>query len=236
MKKFILLAAVLIASCLCANAQRFNEMFKTNKKSEMTFGIRTGYNVSNVYGTHADNDAISGGHIYGFIDIPITNGLYIQTGLQFMSKGSGKRIKESNKDVNGVEITKYVPVYLELPILASFRADISSDINLQLGVGQYVGVAVGGQYIELEKGIAKQEYTKYRYKDYCPLFSHQDKTEINYNLHRFDTGITIQAGLTFFEHLYAGMSYEIGVINLVKSGVTAYSNNGCFAVSVGYTF
>ena len=101
--------------------------------------------------------------------------------------------------------------YLEIPVLASYRYNFSDNAQLQVNVGPYFAYGIGG----------KQKYMEYEW-DY---FDDEDN--------KFDVGLQIGAGVTFAKHIYLGLAYEFGFINVVPDYKTKNSN---FMISLGYQF
>ena len=259
MKKICFVVLAFLSCAAIAGAQDFRSMFGTDQKGSLSYGVRAGYNVSNFYGhvfyggkkeSLGENiSPFSGGHIYGIVDIPVTNGFYIQSGLGFSSKGSAERYKDVQKSdgyySRDVDLYAEVPFYLEIPVLASFRADVARNVNLQVGVGPYFAVAVGGRSYDIDNGSGwdRNDGERWHWHDVesSPMFSKDG----NRGISRFDTGLTFTAGVTLFRHYYAGISYDIGLNNimnrkalaqLIEAGGAAYMHNGTFSISVGYTF
>ena len=92
MKKSFMLAAMLLTGITATSAQSFGDMFGTDQKGKISYGVRAGLNISNIggeYGPAQDLDLNSrvGFHIGGIVEIPITNGFYVQPGLLFTTRG-----------------------------------------------------------------------------------------------------------------------------------------------------
>lgn len=94
MKKSFMLAAMLLTGITATSAQSFGDMFGTDQKGKISYGVRAGLNISNIggeYGPDSDDkldfDSRVGFHIGGIVDIPITNGFYVQPGLLFTTRG-----------------------------------------------------------------------------------------------------------------------------------------------------
>lgn len=89
-----MLAAMLLTGITATSAQTFGDMFGSDQKGKITYGVRAGLNISNIggeYGPDSDDkldfDSRVGFHIGGIVDIPITNGFYVQPGLLFTTRG-----------------------------------------------------------------------------------------------------------------------------------------------------
>ena len=60
---------------------------------------------------------------------------------------------------------------------------------------------------------------------------------------RFDFGLTFSAGVMLFKHYYAGISYDVGCVNVywnhvsqLEAGISGYARTGNFSITVGYNF
>ena len=72
-------------------------MFGKDQKGKIGFGVRAGLNISNIsgeYGPDSENkldlDSRIGFQIGAVIDLPITNGFYLQPGLFVTTRGARK--------------------------------------------------------------------------------------------------------------------------------------------------
>lgn len=252
MKKVLAVTvAVLFLGGALSYAQSFRDMFKSDSKGGIEFGIRAGLNVSDLpnkvtYGgttVKEDLKAQAGFHVGGVVGIPITNGFYIQPGLMFSSKGA-RGVEE--EDILGTTTkisASYFPVYMEVPVLASFRADIVQNVKLNLNVGPYFAVGLGGN--------VKSEYTftmngsEMSQTDKMPFFGTKKVTEEGAEIEkgldakRFDCGLSFGAGVTLFENYYVGLKYDLGLMNIAKNemdNVKQVMRNGTFAITLGYNF
>jgi len=213
MKK-LLLVAVCALSTMAVSAQRASSssssFFSTEKaETGVRFGIRAGVNFSNISQKYEDEqvsstfDSRTSFHVGVIADIPLMESLYIQTGLYFQEKGS----KSDGVTTN--------PMYLEIPVLASYRYNFSDAAQLQINFGPYLAYGIGG---------------KFKYDD------GEDETD-NAGFKRFDCGLQVGAGITLAKHYYVGVSYEFGLANISHGdeyGLKTKNKN--LMVSVGYTF
>lgn len=144
MKKILLIAVCAVCS-LTASAQRASSssssFFSTEKADQgITFGIRAGLNMANMSasedGVSASPESRTSFHVGVIADIPLMQSLYIQSGLFFQNKGY--KFDDEEK-----ETAK--PMYLEIPILASYRYNFSDAIQLQINAGPYFAYGIGGK-------------------------------------------------------------------------------------------
>ena len=152
MKK-IIIVAVCAFCALTASAQRASSssssFFSTEKADGgVQFGIRAGLNMAGM-AYEEDNVTVStdnktNWHVGIIADIPMMESLYVQTGLYLQNKG----YKEKEGDY---ELTAN-PMYLEIPVLASYRYNFSDAAQLQINVGPYFAYGVGGKIKETDEG------------------------------------------------------------------------------------
>lgn len=172
----------------------------------------------------------AGFHVGAVVGIPVTNGFYIQPGLVFASKGA----REVYEGEDWKDVTSMFPVYLEIPVLASFRADVVDNVNLQLNIGPYFDFGLGGK-------------TKYRYEetdcpdevDKEPFFGKSASDEYRTGMKRFDFGLSFGLGVGLWAHYYAGIKYDVGLVNMAikdEWGNDFKAHNGTFSITLGYNF
>lgn len=223
MRKNLLVIACAFCA-LTASAQRASSssssFFSTEKSDEgITFGIRAGLNMSNM--TFSDDevsvspDSRTSFHVGVTADIPLMQSLYVQTGLFFQNKGY-------KLDYDGdTETAK--PMYFEIPVLASYRYDLSDAMQLQVNFGPYFGYGIGGK-IKLESDYDDENYE-------FDFFG--DKEDDGYK--SFNCGLQVGAGLTFNNHLYLGFSYQFGLSNISNDSDFSVKDKNCM-ISLGYNF
>ncbi len=227
MKKTLLIIACAVLS-LTASAQRASSSsssFFSTEKAEggIEFGIRAGMNLANASASDENGVSISPGnrtafHIGVTADIPLMQSLYVQTGLFFQNKG------HKYKEDEYTETSK--PMYLEIPILASYRYDFSDALQLQINADPYFGYGIGGK-IKAEWDDDDSYYE-------VDFFGDGDD---NYGANRFNCGLQFGAGLTFSNHYYLGFAYQLGLSNVIKTN-DDYDNvkDRNWMISLGYNF
>lgn len=128
----------LLFAC-CMHAQTFSEMFSP---TEFTVGVdvRGGVNVSNMICQTTEDryrmNAMPGFMLGAGVDFQILEGLFIQTGLDFTSRG-----RRDNKYTG----SRYFPIYLELPLLLSLRVGLLDDLQVFINLGGYGAAGVFGR-------------------------------------------------------------------------------------------
>lgn len=217
MKKIILtiVGAIIATASFAQRASSSSTSFFSTEKSDqpITFGVRAGLNFANM-SWEEDHSSLSLDSRTAFnvglsVDFPLLQSMYIQSGLYLSSKGC--------KEKSGSEEITMSPMYLEIPVLASYRYDISESTQLQLNVGPYFGYGIGGKY-EAEKG-------DYSYDE--DFFEDDD-------VKKFDCGLQIGAGVTFGK-VYVGCGYQFGMANIIDDSDLSVKHKN-FMINVGYNF
>lgn len=212
MRKLLIIAACAIMS-LTANAGTdegtSKKFFSAEKsKAKSTFGLRLGGNLANISGDVIDTDSRLGLNAGVSIDIPVLESLYIYTGLYAAEKGFEVEA--------GSEKMEAKPLFLDIPVLASYRYNFNSSTQLQVDFGPYFAYGLSGK-VELESGGSE-------YKQDC--FD-------NSNLKRFDYGIQMGTGITV-KRIYAGIAYQIGLNDLNDTKENGDIHNRNFIFNIGY--
>ncbi len=233
MKKTILTLVCAIAA-LSASAQRASSssssFFSTEKADNpVTFSIRGGVNFSNLSVEGDGLDSRTGFHGGVNVDIPLLQSLYLSTGLYYTAKGYSINVDDdgASKNIYTAEY-KAAGNYLELPVLASYRYDFSDNAQLQVNVGPYLAYGIGGKIkIKETDGVYSSGQ----------LITKEIEEEVDYfdddTNNKFDGGLQIGAGMTFAKHIYMGVAYEFGFVNVIDD---VKSKNSNFMVSLGYQF
>jgi hypothetical protein len=194
--------------------------------SQTTFGVRAGVNFQNLNGKSSDGDKLDNKLKLGVnagvtADIPVVSPDYfVQTGLLFSTKGA----KIDGFGSNDVKVNLS---YIEVPITFLYKPTLGEG-KLLLGVGPYVGFAVGGkvddQDISFEKDITLQQASSG-----TPYFK------------RFDAGGNLLFGYQFGPKISAQLNAQLGLVNInpkIEGGLegdAAVKNTG-FGISLGYQF
>ena len=232
MKKLLFTMVVAIMA-LTASAQRASSssssFFSTEKADNpVTFSIRGGVNFSNL-SVEGDGLASRTGFHGGVnVDIPLLQSLYLSTGLYYTAKGYSINVDDdgASKNIYTAEY-KAAGNYLELPVLASYRYDFSDNAQLQVNVGPYFAYGIGGKIkIKETDGVYSSGQ----------LITKEIEEEVDYfhdDTNKFDVGLQIGAGMTFAKHIYLGVAYEFGFVNVIDD---VKSKNSNFMISLGYQF
>lgn len=224
MNRVLTLAAACLLGTASLSAQ--NSVFSTAKSSEgVKFGIRTGVNLANM-GLSYENASLSfnsrtGFHAGVIADIPVVESFYIQPGLYLSQKGfkyKGSAIfNDSKHDDANIEAK---PLYLEVPVLASFRFNVANNVQLLANAGPYFAYGIGGKGTAGISGKSESE----------DFFSD--------GINRFDCGLSFGAGVQFARHYYLGFAYELGLTNIIDADIAndLKMKNRNWTISLGYNF
>lgn len=250
MKKF-LFTAVLAMGAFVASAQGSGKspVFFSSEKADrgVTFGIRAGFNFANasVEADHKvyETSSRTAFHVGIVADIPIVKSLYVQPGFYLQSKGAKyEHIYRDDYAGSGYELTGS-PLYLQIPILLSYRCDFSDAVQLQVNFGPYFAYGVGGKlkYENWDEGDSNTFSYNYFGNDLFETDSYYDE-EPPFTFNRFDCGLQIGAGVTFAKHYYVGFSYEFGLTNGIeisreyRSYTDMSLKNSNWMLGIGYNF
>lgn len=217
MKKIILtvVCAIIATASFAQRASSSSTSFFSTERSDqpITFGVRAGLNFANMsWETKHSSlslDSRTAFNVGLSVDIPLLQSLYVQSGLYYSSKGSIEDLDDAKTTIS--------PMYLEIPVLASYRYDVSDAAQVQLNVGPYFGYGIGGKY--------KEEYRGNSYES--DFFDDDD-------INKFDCGLQIGAGVTISK-IYVGCAYQFGMTNVAKEDDLTVKNKN-FMINVGYNF
>ncbi|MEG1700276.1 MAG: porin family protein [Alistipes sp.] len=214
MKKLCITLLCLV--CVCSVAAQEKHIF----------GLRAGLNVANLtmkmddVSQTADSRTsfhVGGSYQYGFSQkLPF----YLETGLYLSSRGS--------KNKEDGETTKLSLLYLQVPVLLSYHINIGKTVNIQPYAGVYYGYGISGKAKIKSDGVSTSHSV---FKDVTV-----DGHTVDQILKRSDLGLRFGAGVGFLKHYYAGLGYDLGLTNINATSDDDKVSNGCFYISVGYTF
>ena len=118
---------------------------------------------------------------------------------------------------------RFSPIYLEIPVLASFRIGLSDNADIQFGVGPYIAYTP-----HHEQQYHHEMYGRWTYQS----------EEIS----QFDFGLQANIGASI-KHFYIGVGYQIGIpskkiwsIDTYGGGVEHVIRTSNAMLNVGYNF
>lgn len=182
-------------------------MFALAGFSQVKWDAKFGMNFSNM--TKIDESKALPGFTLGVgMDYGFNENWSLQSGLMISSKGF--KFKEGDwKD-------KYRPIYLDIPILAAYKFNISDNTKFIINAGPYLAIGLGGKNKETDEEDIK-------------LF---DKD--GYDWKRFDLGIQYGIGLELSDRYLINLTGQNGFISPVDGGDDP--KNMTFSIGVGYRF
>ena len=149
--------------------------------SQVRWDVQLGMNFSNM--TKADDAKMLPGFKVGLgMDYAFTDVWSLKSGLMFESKGYK------------VDEEKARPIYMQIPVMAAWKANITDDIKFVVNAGPYFAVGLGGKYKEGNSDIK--------------LFSSDGM-----NMERFDLGIQWGIGVELSERYIVNFTGENGFIS-----------------------
>ena len=187
-------------------------MFALAGFSQVKWDARVGMNFSNM--TKFENTkALPGFQLGVGMDYGFSENWSLQSGLMISSKGY--KVKD---------YAKVRPIYLDIPILAAYKFNISDNTKFVINAGPYLAFGLGGKCKFDEGGDYK-------------LFKGEDGEDAEYS--RFDLGIQYGIGLEIGDHYLVNLTGQNGFISPFDypDGYDGDKpKNMTFSISVGYRF
>lgn len=187
-------------------------MFALAGFSQVKWDARVSMNFSNM--TKAEGTkALPGFNLGVGMDYGFSENWSLQSGLMISSKGY--KIKDYSKDR---------PIYLDIPILAAYKFNISDNTKFVINAGPYLAFGLGGKCKFDEGGDYK-------------LFKGEDGEDAEYS--RFDLGIQYGIGLEIGDHYLVNLTGQNGFISPFDypDGYDGDKpKNMTFSIGVGYRF
>jgi opacity protein-like surface antigen len=211
---FLFIASLYVAS---ATATDFWDNQRPDKR--MTLGLRAGVNASKQYATdcHADQSFRLGYQAGVALDLNLIRSMSLNTGLMFYQKGWKDKYDEVRGHIKWTDNA----IYIEIPVLASYRVPLNDNVGFQLNFGPYLACGIGGK-----TKVSSDFATTYNYK--------LDSFDEDRGRNRFDVGLSAGAAFTI-SHFYVGACYERGLLNTSQLADYSY-RNGTVALNIGYNF
>lgn len=184
--------------------------------SQARFDIHGGMSMANITNSEAD---LKVGYTLGVgMDYSFNDMWSLQSGLNFTSKGC--KASEAGVDL------KMNPVYLDIPLLAALKINITEGNRFLINLGPYVGFGLGGK-MTVEQGGAEIG-TK--------LFKKVDGAQ-EAVMNRCAIGLQYGIGFELDNHYLVNLTGQYGFTNMVKESFADESNkNLAFLLTVGYRF
>ncbi|MGO5522674.1 porin family protein [Phocaeicola plebeius] len=184
-------------------------MFALAGFSQVKWDAKFGMNFSNM--TKAEGTkALPGFNLGVGMDYGFSENWSLQSGLMISSKGY--KVKDEYKDR---------PIYLDIPILAAYKFNISDNTKFVINAGPYLAFGLGGKCKFDEGGDYK-------------LFKGEDGADAEYS--RFDLGLQYGIGLEISDHYLINLTGQNGFICPWDIDEGDKPKNMTFSIGVGYRF
>lgn len=198
-------------------------MMATDKLFSQEFGIKAGFNSSNmhiVYDRMLSNDSNmkTGFHIGATAEFPLTEIFSLETGLLLSSKGFIEEVKDFNYKVI------FNPLYLDIPVTVKASSYIGGTKVYGM-FGSYIGIGLSGtikEEVSINGATISQE------------IDIEWGSDIDSDFKRMDFGLIIGAGVEL-NSIQIGLNYSLGLAN-ISPQTNLKINNRVLGISVGYRF
>ncbi|WP_304245931.1 porin family protein [Phocaeicola plebeius] len=187
-------------------------MFALAGFSQVKWDAKFGMNFSNMT-KDSEAKALPGFHLGVGMDYGFSENWSLQSGLMISSKGY-----KYDKDVLGADF-KARPIYLDIPILAAYKFNISDNTKFVINAGPYLAFGLGG----------KGKFDVDGAED-IKVFKGEE------GMSRFDLGIQYGIGLEISEHYLVNLTGQNGFICPWDVEDGDKPKNMTFSIGVGYRF
>lgn len=187
-------------------------MFALAGFSQVKWDAKFGMNFSNMT-KDSEAKALPGFHLGVGMDYGFSENWSLQSGLMISSKGY-----KYDKDVLGADF-KARPIYLDIPILAAYKFNISDNTKFVINAGPYLAFGLGG----------KGKFDVDGAED-IKVFKGEE------GMSRFDLGIQYGIGLEISEHYLVNLTGQNGFICPWDVDEGDKPKNMTFSIGVGYRF
>lgn len=178
-------------------------MFALAGFSQVKWDARLGVNFSNLTGD-GDTKALTGFTLGVGMDYGFNESWSLQSGLMFTSKGYKEK-----------DAYKARPIYLDIPILAAYKFNISDNTKFVINAGPYLAFGLGGK-VKYDGGGDNKYFG-----------------DDGWDMKRFDLGIQYGIGLELSDRYLINLTGQNGFIDVADGGD---AKNMSFAIGVGYRF
>ena len=210
MKKKLITTLLLLLVCLSGYSQ-------------ISWNAKAGVNISNTI--NSGNVDFKPGYQFGFgMDYYFNDHWGVQPSLLLMSKGYKKKgeyyfppFMENSEKLKSYDITTH-RVYVELPLLLTYRFNVSEKLKLIFSGGGYIAYGITGKFKNTNTLLDGSKR-----KDKVDSFSA--------GVEKFDTGLAAGATLEYKEKYSIGLSGDFGL----QSTQSTFKNR-TYGLSFGYRF
>lgn len=203
------------------------------QESPWKFGAKAGVNVANT--SSKDESGRVGFNVGGTVEYQLNNRFFLQSGLEFTTKGS--KIDKNFKNyplyttmygpATSDDYTKFTGkvkasqnlMYLQMPLTIGYRLPVSNDVNLTFNAGGYMAYRLTARMPYDRKGILTHPDGTTEAFDLKTTYKGNRAT----GLERLDYGLLGGIGIEYQKFSF-NINYELGLRNLEKTG--QYITNG----------
>ena len=197
-------------------------MMATDKLFSQEFGIKAGFNSSNMHIVSESwvlsSKMKTGFHIGATAEFPLTEIFSLETGLLLSSKGFIEEIKDFNYKVI------FNPLYLDIPLTVKASSYIGGTKVYGM-FGSYIGIGLSGT---IKGEVIVDGLTTSQEIDI------EWGSDIDSDFKRMDFGLIIGAGVEL-NSIQIGLNYSLGLAN-ISPQTNLKINNRVLGISVGYRF
>lgn len=189
-------------------------MFALAGFSQVKWDAKVGMNFSNM--TKLDDaKALPGFHLGVGMDYGFSENWSLQSGLIISSKGYKYKVGDEKETAR--------PIYLDIPILAAYKFNISDNTKFVINAGPYLAFGLGGKYKEHYDGGEDWK-----------LFKGENGADAE--MKRFDLGIQYGIGLELSDRYLINLTGQNGFISPKNYDGGKDYKNMTFSIGVGYRF
>lgn len=209
-------AGFLLASTFISPAQEVTIVGGMNVSSQLE------RDDDEVYSDESEVKSRIGGHLGALVNIGISGGLSLETGLMLSTKGD-KFVEEEDGDKF---IFNYNISYLDLPFTAKYNFSPNDNFQVFGLVGPVLGIALRGVAKDVLVVDGEREFEGYN------LLIGNDPSDDD--IKRLDFGMMFGAGVQY-DRFRLGLFYNLGLMNISPFDENGYRmKNRAMGISLGY--
>ena len=223
----------------------FLTSFVLGVQAQVSLGIRSGYTAASMkisgdvrseLGDVTGNmKTFHGWHLDLLINMPLSNGFYLQPVIRYITKGTGFQTSRIPKaELNGVYIpngSRMKLNYLELPVNLVYKFPLGIG-NITGGFGPYVGYGLRGRY---DFDITQNGRSITQNSKQVQFSRRSDDNLAVVRMYPWDAGANFALGYEFDNGLMVGANYSMGLTDIDRIDNMS-SKNQYLGVSVGFLF
>ncbi len=184
----------------------------------ITFEVQAGVNLSKFTKVDRWGDTKLGLNVGVMAEKPIFYSLSVKAGLLYTMKGAKGK---NNGGFGGTLETTFSPSYLEIPVMASYRYQITDDLSGQFDLGPYFAYGLHGKNKKeySGSGVAKDSNTE---------------EDVFKYIKRFDWGVRFGPQVVYKNMYSLSLSYETSLTDISDMGGEVGNSN--WSINLGYRF